>query len=190
MGGDYQWLIDGGKGGRNLDARIQFFYQATANTPAMVLKMVGVGSQYAIADHDKDGNFLDGSKSYKLNIPANAPAKDFWSVILYDPQTRSELQTGQLYPNKNSKRDDLIKNADGSVGPLRWPDGSGRKREELAPVRSGQSLVSLSAPLWPAPDVVRQTARGSSLTGQGALKASRNSRGVTNSTLNPPAVRS
>jgi hypothetical protein len=58
---------------------------------------------------------LDGSKNYKLNIPANPPAKDFWSVILYDPQTRSELQTGQPYPNKNSKRDDLVENADGSV---------------------------------------------------------------------------
>lgn len=28
IGGDYQWLADGGKGGRNLDARTLFFYQA------------------------------------------------------------------------------------------------------------------------------------------------------------------
>ena len=38
VGGDYQWLIDGGLGGRNLDARVLFFYQATVNTPAMVMK--------------------------------------------------------------------------------------------------------------------------------------------------------
>lgn len=28
IGGDYQWLVDGGIGGRNLDARSMFFYLA------------------------------------------------------------------------------------------------------------------------------------------------------------------
>ena len=92
VGGDYKWLIDGGIGGRNLDARTLFFYQATVNTPAMVLKTPGVGSQYAYTEQDADGNYLDGSKNYRLRIPANVPAKDFWSVVIYDPQTRSELQ--------------------------------------------------------------------------------------------------
>jgi hypothetical protein len=32
-GGDYRWLSDDGVGGRNLDARTLFFYQATVNTP-------------------------------------------------------------------------------------------------------------------------------------------------------------
>jgi hypothetical protein len=115
VGGSYEWLIDGGMGGRYLDARTLFFYCATVNTPAMVLKMVGVGSQYAMAAKDKDGSYLDGSKTYKLNIPADPPAKDFWSVVVYDPQTRSELQTGQPFPSKNNKRDDLVINKDGSV---------------------------------------------------------------------------
>ncbi len=30
---------------------------------------------------DADGNHLNGSKTYKLNIPKNAPAKKFWSVV-------------------------------------------------------------------------------------------------------------
>jgi hypothetical protein len=115
VGGDYRWLVDGGMGGRYLDARTIFFYTATVNTPAMALKMVGVGSQYAMTAKDKDGNYLDGSRNYKLNIPADVPAKDFWSVVIYDPQTRSELQTGQPYPSKNNKRDALIYNDDGSV---------------------------------------------------------------------------
>ncbi|MFL7891648.1 MAG: DUF1254 domain-containing protein [Anaerolineales bacterium] len=115
VGGSYEWLVDGGKGGRDLDARTLFFYLATVNTPAMSLKMIGVGSQYAAAAKDQDGNYLDGSKNYRLNIPAEPPAKDFWSVVVYDPQTRSELQTGQPYPSKNNKRDDLVYNEDGSV---------------------------------------------------------------------------
>ena len=81
----------------------------------MVKKMVGAGSQYIYAAKDSKGEYLDGSKNYKLNIPANAPAKDFWSVVVYDPQTRSELQTSQPFPSKNNKRDKLITNADGSV---------------------------------------------------------------------------
>jgi hypothetical protein len=72
-----------------------FFYAATVNTPAMAMKIVGKGSQYAFISADKAGNALDGAKNYRLNIPANVPAKDFWSVVLYDPQTRSELQTSQ-----------------------------------------------------------------------------------------------
>ena len=40
-------MIEGGAGERNLDARTLFFYQATVNTPAMVLEIPGVGSQYA-----------------------------------------------------------------------------------------------------------------------------------------------
>jgi len=55
--------------------------------------MVGKGSQYAIIFADKNGNNLSGGKTYTLNIPANVPANDFWSVVLYDPQTRSELRS-------------------------------------------------------------------------------------------------
>jgi len=47
--------------------------------------MVGKGSQYGLNGQDKDGNYLDGSKNYNLNIPANVPAKDYWSVLVYDP---------------------------------------------------------------------------------------------------------
>lgn len=113
IGGDYQWLDDGGIGGRNLDARTRYFYMATVNTPAMALKMVGLGSQYALLTVDSNGDYLDGAKNYRLRIPADVPAKDFWSVVVYDPQTRSEIQTSQPYPSKNSRRDALQDNPDG-----------------------------------------------------------------------------
>ncbi|MEP3387546.1 MAG: DUF1254 domain-containing protein [Reichenbachiella sp.] len=115
LGGSYQWLKENGTGGRYLDARTRFFYVATVNTPAMVLKMVGLGSQYAACFLDSKGNYLNGGKNYTLNVPANAPAKDFWSVVMYDPQTRSELQTDQPLPSVSSQRTPLVKNEDGSV---------------------------------------------------------------------------
>ena len=115
LGGDYRWLKNKGKGGRYLDARTIFFYMATVNTPAMTMRVVGKGSQYAFAIRDAKGNYLDGGMTYRLKIPANAPARDFWSIVVYDPQTRSQIQTGQPFPSKNNKRDKLITNPDGSV---------------------------------------------------------------------------
>jgi hypothetical protein len=110
--GGYQFLTDNA---RELDGRTLFHYIATAVTPAMEIKMVGVGSQYGALYKDNEGRYLDGSKSYKLNIPPNPPVKDFWSVVVYDPQTRSMLETDNPYPSLNSELSDLEKNSDGSV---------------------------------------------------------------------------
>jgi hypothetical protein len=115
VGGDHEWLIDGGVGGRNLDARTMFFYIATVNTPAMALAMPGVGSQYAFAERDADGQYLDGGNRYRLTLPPDVPVANFWSVVVYDPQTRSELQTGQPFPSRNDQRDELRVNSDGSI---------------------------------------------------------------------------
>jgi hypothetical protein len=115
VGGDYSWLKDGGAGERDQDARALFFYIATVNTPAMAAKMVGAGSQYALAERHKHGHYLDGAKEYHLKIPADVPAKDFWSVVIHDPQPRSELQTCQRFPSRKNRKDEFVENADGSV---------------------------------------------------------------------------
>jgi hypothetical protein len=152
IGGSYEWLKDGGEGGRYLDARTLFFYGATVNTPAMVLKMVGLGSQYAITTQDSEGNIFDGAKTYKLTIPANVPAKDFWSVVIYDPQTRSELQTSNPFPSKNSKSDSMVENADGSVelyfGP-KAPRGKEQNWIETVPNKSWFPILRIYGPLDP-----------------------------------------
>ncbi|MGI9517596.1 MAG: DUF1254 domain-containing protein [Pirellulaceae bacterium] len=116
VGGSYEYLKDEGMGGRNLDARTFFYYFATVNTPAMTWKLIGKGSQYAWGYLDSEGEHLDGSKTYKLNLPANPPAEKFISIVVYDPQTRSQLQTSQPFPSKNNVRDQdtLIFNDDGS----------------------------------------------------------------------------
>jgi len=152
IGGNHEWLKDGGAGGRYLDARTLFFYAATVNTPAMVLKMVGVGSQYAALTQDSDGNILDGANTYKLNIPANVPAKDFWSIVIYDPQTRSELQTSNPFPSKNSKSDNMIENADGSIDLYFGPKAPAGKKQnwiETVPQKSWFPILRLYGPLEP-----------------------------------------
>ena len=152
VGMDYRWLDGDGHRGRNIDARTLFFYSATVNTPAMALQIPGVGSNYAFATSDKNGDILYGEKNYKVTIPADVPAKDFWSMVVYDPQTRSELQTDQPYPSKNNKRDKLIYNKDGSVdlyfGPTA-PKGKEANWTQTKPGKAWFVLFRLYGPLEP-----------------------------------------
>jgi hypothetical protein len=113
IGGSYEFLRQPGV--LNLDPRILYFYYATGISPAMAIKMVGVGSQYAAAFVDSESKPLDGSKTYKIHLPPNIPAKDFWSFVLYDNQTRSMLQTDQQFPSIGSQKEGLVINPDTSV---------------------------------------------------------------------------
>jgi len=105
-----------GKDGQtmNSDARVMFYYPYTAVTPAMAVSVPGAGSDYGIAYVDSKKEVFDGSKTYRLRIPPNPPAKDFWALTLYDNQTRSQLQTSQLFPTVGSQTKGIQKNADGS----------------------------------------------------------------------------
>ena len=53
------------------------------------------GSLYWLGLRDRDGNYLDGGKTYKLTVPQPVPDRLFWSVTGYDAQTRSQVQTDQ-----------------------------------------------------------------------------------------------
>jgi len=149
IGGSYQYLKDEGMGGRDWDARAHFYYFATVNTPAMVLEIVGGGSQYAWGYLDKSGDCLDGGKTYKMNLPKDFPVEQFLSVVVYDPQTRSELQTSQPYPSKNNVRDKMIANDDGSIdlffGP-KAPAGKEANWIETVPGKGWFCLLRLYSP--------------------------------------------
>jgi hypothetical protein len=99
----------------DLDARTRLFCVGWGITPAMTVQMVGRGSQYALAFRDAAGRYLDGGETYRLHLPPNIPAKDFWSILVYDPQTRSMLQTDQQFPSVSSQTESLVVNPDGSV---------------------------------------------------------------------------
>jgi hypothetical protein len=109
--GRYDFLLDGV---RLLDSRIYMHFYATGITPAMAIRNVGKGSQYAIAYLDEDGKALDGGLTYRVHLPPDVPAKDFWSFTLYDNQTRSMLQTDQRFPGLDNLGEGLRQNADGS----------------------------------------------------------------------------
>src|SRR5258708_36716160 len=80
-----------------------------------VILFFGQIHPYAGCFVDSKGEALDGSKTYKIHTPANIPAKEFWSLTVYDNQTRSLLQTDQQFPAAGSETKGIIVNKDGSV---------------------------------------------------------------------------
>jgi hypothetical protein len=99
-----------------LEARTVFHFTADGITPAMAMQMPeGKGSRYQTTYKDADGDYLDGAKTYKVNMPPEVPVALFWSVTVYDPWTRCEMQS-QPYPSISSQSDPApATNPDGSV---------------------------------------------------------------------------
>jgi hypothetical protein len=145
--GRYDFLLNNT---RLLDSRIYMHFYATGITPAMAVRNVGRGSQYAIAYLDSDGNVLDGSNTYRIHLPPNVPAKDFWSFTLYDNQTRSMLQTDQRFPGIDNLGDDLRQNPDGSYDIYfapEAPDGWENNWIQTVPEKGWNTIFRLYGPL-------------------------------------------
>jgi hypothetical protein len=150
IGGSHEFLSQPGV--RDLDARSLFHYYATGITPAMAMKMVGVGSQYAAAFVDSERKPLDGSKTYKIHLPPDVPAKNFWSFVVYDNQTRSMLQTDARFPSVGSASEGVVVNPDTSVdvwfGPTK-PKGHETNWVQTIPGKGWNVLFRLYGPLQP-----------------------------------------
>jgi hypothetical protein len=140
VGGSSEFVQDSA---RLLDARTCFFYLATGITPAMSAKIVGGGSQYACATLDADRDYLDGAKNYRLHLPPNIPVQTFWSIIPYDTQTRSVLQTDQRDTAISSESGAVKSNEDGSVDVYFGPTAPAGKESNWIQTVSGKGWFTL-----------------------------------------------
>jgi len=143
-------------GYRTLDIRSMFFYGVTGITPAMSMRLPGIGSQYLWATLDSNKRYLDGGKSYKVTLPKGIPEAKFWSFTVYDNQTRSMLDTPQRYPRAGSQNFPSPKaeaNPDGSTtvyfGPVQ-PAGVPRGNWiQTIPDKGWFVILRLYSPLEP-----------------------------------------
>ena len=75
---------------------------------------LGAVSFYLSAYHDKSGERLTGKNTYRLRVPPNVPASEFWALTVYDLETEAFFRNStQLTVNSLDKG--VRKNADGSV---------------------------------------------------------------------------
>jgi hypothetical protein len=149
-----------------LDERAAWFYEAVTNNPAMHGQRTGKGQVYLATNKDKDGDWLDGGKNYVLHVPDNVPAKTFWSITLYDIDTRCLIKNQQEIADRSSRMD-LIKNKDGSVTIYIGPDAPKDKEKNWIPTVPGKAwfpYFRLYSPkkafldrTWVLPDIEKVT---------------------------------
>jgi hypothetical protein len=106
-----EWLQDGYL---DVNQRATYFQVAYSSAPAMVMRTIGAGSKYPVAYRDADGEFLNGSNTYRLHLPPDPPAALFWAVTAYNITDGTMPETPQLLPSINSFNE-LASNSDGSI---------------------------------------------------------------------------
>ena len=110
-GGTSEWLQDTYL---DINQRAAYFQIAYSSAPAMVMRTLDAGSKYPFTLRDADGDFLDGSKNYKLHLPPKPPALLFWAVTAYNITDGTMVEAAQLMPSINGFND-VAKNEDGSI---------------------------------------------------------------------------
>ena len=96
-----------------IDLRSKYAFEAIGTARSMVVSVPGQGSQYIGAYQDADGNWLTGDNSYRIRLPKNVPANMFWSLTVYDNDTRSMIRNEHGRPLVGSVHG-AVANEDGS----------------------------------------------------------------------------
>ena len=78
-------------------------------------KRLGKGSFYLMGLRDKKGRLLDGKSLYRLRVPKEVPARDFWSAIVYSMETKGFIANASKVGISSYEKADLRANADGTI---------------------------------------------------------------------------
>jgi hypothetical protein len=119
-------------------------------------KRMGQGQFYLMALVDKEGELLDGSKTYKLNVPANAPVRQYWSATLYDLRTHALIRE-MSHAGRSSQSPGLQVNADGSVDLYFGPTAPAGKESNWTPTDPQGKFEILFRFYGPEPALFQKT---------------------------------
>jgi hypothetical protein len=130
------------------------------------IKRPGTAQFYLISIRDKDGEAMNGAKTYRLHVPPGAPVEQYWSVTVYDRETHA-LVKNMPRASRASNAPDVQKNSDGSVdiffGP-KAPEGKDSNWVPTDPARKFELMFRVYGPKkeffenkWILPDVEKFT---------------------------------
>jgi len=128
------------------------------------IKRLGTAQYYLMAIRDEDGEALGGRRTYRLNVPANPPTKQYWSATVYDRATHALIR-GMPRASRSSQIPDLQKNADGSIDLYFGPKAPAGKDSNWVPTSAAgkfEVMFRLYGPeksffekKWVLPDIER-----------------------------------
>jgi hypothetical protein len=124
-GGEPWWLGSQWKLPENMGPKTGFTFQTDdalyVDNRGMIFflafaapKKLGVATFYLTASNDPDGHKLEGQNAYRLHVPANVPAKQYWAVTAYDLDTACLIRN-MPRPGLDCYNQKMKRNADGSV---------------------------------------------------------------------------
>jgi hypothetical protein len=107
------------------DPRARYTYEAVMTSPAMTIPRPGKSQAYIGKFEDEEGNRLRGGNNYVIHIQPDVPASLFWSLVIYDADTRCLIdnrnQDGKGKATVGSRTEGLRKNPDSSFYMLLGP---------------------------------------------------------------------
>ena len=129
----------------------------------MVSTTPDIGQADLGAYKDRNDRSFDGAKTYKLTVPANPPAKQFWSFTIYNTYDRVGIDNKTQNADLSSRDEGLRRNPDGSVdlyfGPSA-PKGYEKNWLQRDPGKAWFAYFRLYGPLepylnrtWRLPDI-------------------------------------
>ena len=140
-----------------------YSYEAVTTSAGMVLNNVGRGSKYLASYIDDKKEWLDGKNTYEIVVPKDAPANQFWSITVYDNDSRCIILNDQGKSDISSAREGVRVEDDGSfkvfVGPT-VPEGYENNWIQSNPEKGFFVYMRLYGPLesyfdksWKMPDI-------------------------------------
>jgi len=125
-------------------------------------KHLGAGQIYLMTFKDNAGKPFDGGSAYRLNVPTNAPVKQYWSATVYDRATHALIRN-LPWSSRSSQTPGLQKNTDGSVDIYFAPNAPVGKESNWVPTSADgkfEVLFRLYGPekplfdkTWQLPDI-------------------------------------
>jgi hypothetical protein len=120
-----------------IDARGVLFFLGCAPP-----KKLGAATFYLLGARDAKALPLEGGKTYRLHVPPEVPARQFWAVTVYDLESAGFIRDAPCV-EFNSYARDAPRNADGSVDVLFGPTAPAGREANWIYTAPGKPWISL-----------------------------------------------